>query len=159
MTADVEALVPYDSTLDIAAIRENPQYAGITFVEMGQVATDSPAGTESAAHEMYDRRTAAGLCAASGEILALLQDYGAPAPDWCEQVLLAHEMPHGVIGGSVEHAGQGPWNWAVYFLGLRPFSKALARGPVGLLDRHQRVLQTAGLRECPRRCGNTATRK
>ncbi len=129
MTAATEALVPHDSTLDIDAIRANPKYERIRFVEMGQVATDSPTGTESAAHEMFDRRTAAGLRAAGGEILALLQDYGAPAPDWVEQVLLAHQMPYGVIGGSVEHAGTNAWNWAVFFLDFGRFQKPLREGP------------------------------
>lgn len=130
LTPEVEVLVPHDSTLiEIVPICTNSIYGCITFVDMGEVATDSPSGTESAAHEMYDRRTAAGIRAARGTIIALLQDYGAPAADWVQQVLSAHELPHGVIGGSVEHAGQGPWNWAVYFLDFGRYQKPLPEGP------------------------------
>jgi hypothetical protein len=126
---EVEVLVPHDSTLlSIGPIQANPAYAAIRFVDMGEVATDAPRGTESAAHEMYDRRTAAGIRAASGQIIALLQDYGAPARDWVDQVLLAHELPYGVIGGSVEHAGQGAWNWAVFLLDFGRFQKPLPEG-------------------------------
>lgn len=131
---DVEVLVPYDATLmEFDSIRTNPRYAAVRFVNMGEVTTDAARGTESAAHEMYDRRTAAGIRAASGAVIALLQDYGAPAQDWVEQVLLAHKLPHGVIGGSVEHVGRAPWNWAVYFLDFGRFQKPLREGPAQYL--------------------------
>ncbi len=134
LTPEIEVLVPYDSTLkEINPIHTNPSYNRITFVDMGEVATDSPPGTQSAAHEMYDRRTAAGIRAARGAIIALLQDYGAPAADWVQQVLSAHELPHGVIGGSVEHAGHGAWNWAVYFLDFGRYQKPIPEGPSAYL--------------------------
>ena len=70
ITSDVEVLVPHDSTLtDINPIRLDPRYDKIRFVDMRKVATDSPEGTETAAHEMYDRRTAAGIRASKGEIV------------------------------------------------------------------------------------------
>lgn len=128
----IEVLVPFDATLsDLDALR--PRFPGVRFIDMGRVVTDAPAGTEGAAHELYDRRTAAGLCASRGRIVALLQDYGAPAPDWCEQVVLAHELPAGVIGGGVEHEGGDALNWAVYFLDFGRYQGPLREGPATYL--------------------------
>jgi len=111
----IEVIVPYDSTAtEMASLQQ--QFPQAIFVDMGVVDTSAPSGTQAAAHELYDCRTAAGLNAARGKILALLQDYGAPAADWCDQVLQAHDLPYGVIGGAVEHEGQGALNWGVYFL-------------------------------------------
>ena len=95
---------------------------------MGVVKTDVRPGTQEAAHEMFDRRTAAGLNKAQGEVLALLQDYGAPDPDWCDQVLAAHRLPYAIIGGAVEHEGEGVLNWAVYFLDFGRYQLPLHEG-------------------------------
>lgn len=124
----VEVIVPFDSTSpEIGACRA--EFPGVRFVDAGVIATDCKPGTEAAAHEIYDRRTATGLAAAYGEVLALLQDYGAPEPDWCDQLLAAHRLPHGVIGGAVEHEGGGPLNWAVYFQDFGRFQPPLPEGP------------------------------
>ena len=111
----IEVIVPYDSTASGIAELKNA-FSQVLFVDMGVVKTDERPGTQQAAHEMFDRRTAAGLNIARGEILALLQDYGAPDPNWCDEVLEAHRLPYGIIGGAVEHEGKGALNWAVYFL-------------------------------------------
>ena len=124
----MEIIVPYDSTaLEIADLKSS--YPQVRFVEMGVVKTAARPGTQQAAHEMFDRRTAAGLNAARGEILALLQDYGAPDPDWCDQIIEAHRLPHAVIGGAVEHEGKGNLNWAVYFLDFGRYQLPLPEGP------------------------------
>jgi hypothetical protein len=80
-------------------------------------------------HSMYDRLTAAGLRHANGTILALLEDYDIPAPDWCAQVMKAHQLPHAAIGGAVEHSGTGWLNWAVYFLDFGRYQLPLLEGP------------------------------
>jgi hypothetical protein len=129
----IEVIVPYDSTatgIDQLK-RDFPQ---VLFPNMGVVKTETCPGTQTAAHEIYDRRTAAGLNAARGEILALLQDYGAPDPLWCDQVLEAHRrLPHGVIGGAVEHNGKGALNWAVYFLDFGRYQLPLREGTIEYL--------------------------
>jgi hypothetical protein len=124
----VEVIVPHDSTAsDVAELQSF--FPQVRFVDMGVVETDSPSGTKQAAHEMFDRRTAAGLNMARGEILALLQDYGAPDPDWCDQIIKAHRLPYGIIGGAVEHEGKGFLNWAVYFLDFGRYQLPLSEGP------------------------------
>jgi hypothetical protein len=103
------------------------------FIDMGLVTTSALVGTHEAAHELYDRRTAAGLGVARGEIVALLEDYGIPQDDWCHNILEAHKLPYGVIGGSVDHSGRGVLNWAVYFIDFGRYQPPLREGPVSYL--------------------------
>ena len=90
-------------------------------------------GTRAAAHELYDRRKAFGLHRARGEILALLDDSAAPDPDWCDRVVEAHQLTHGVIGGCVEYAGRSVLDWAVYLQDFGRYQRPLADGPAGSL--------------------------
>lgn len=124
----IEIIVPYDSTAKgISELKH--KFPQVVFSDMGIVKTDTPPDTQEAAHEIFDRRTAAGLNVARGEILALLQDYGAPDPNWCEQLIEAHRLPYGVIGGAVEHEGKGALNWAVFFLDFGRHQLPLLEGP------------------------------
>jgi hypothetical protein len=124
----IEVVVPYDSTAsDIAELKN--LFPNVRFVNMGVVKTSAPPGTQQAAHEIFDRRTSAGLNVAQGEIVALLQDYGAPDPNWCNEVLQAHRLPYGIIGGAVEHEGNGVLNWAVYFLDFGRYQRPFREGP------------------------------
>lgn len=130
---EVEIIVPYDSIVrGIAELeRDFPQ---VTFVNMGVIKTDGRSVSPGKAHLLYDRRTARGLAVARGEIVALLEDYGAPDPDWCTQVLEAHRLPYGVIGGAVEQEADGILNWAVYFLDFGRYQLPLREGPVAYLS-------------------------
>jgi hypothetical protein len=128
----IEIIVPYDATVGSMS-RLRTRFPEIVFIDMGFVKTDAPSGTHAAAHELYDRRTAAGLNLARGKILALLEDYGVPEPDWCEQILEAHKLPYGVIGGSVAHRGTGVLNWAVYFIDFGRYQPPLPEGPASYL--------------------------
>lgn len=104
------------------------------WLDLGVIPTIAPAGSLSARHELFDRRAAAALNAARGGVVALLQDWGAPAPDWVRRVIAAHRaMPHAAIGGAVEHEGSGSLNWAVYFLDFGRFQLPLAEGPSAYL--------------------------
>jgi hypothetical protein len=129
----IEVIVPYDSTVsgmdDLVGT-----FPRVRFLQMGYVKTQASPETHAAAHELYDRRTAAGLKVARGEILALLEDYGLPEPDWCDQILDAHKLPYGVIGGSVEHRGAGLLNWAIYFIDFGRYQLPLVEGLVDYLS-------------------------
>jgi hypothetical protein len=130
---EIEIIVPYDSLVrGIAEIeRDFPQ---VTFVDMGVVRADGRPISAGEAHLLYDRRTARGLSVARGQILALLEDYGVPDPGWCAQVLEAHRLPYGVIGGAVEQEANGTLNWAVYFLDFGRYQLPLREGPVAYLS-------------------------
>ena len=128
----IEIIVPYDSTAEnIQQLKKD--FPQVLFLNIGVIKTNARPGTQAAAHEIYDCRTAKGLKTARGKVLALLQDSGIPDPDWCEQVLQAHRLPHGVIGGAVEHEGMGALNWAVYFLDFGLYQLPLFEGPSGNL--------------------------
>lgn len=47
---------------------------------------------------------ALGVRSARRSIVALTEDHCIPAPDWCAQVLAAHQAPHAAIGGAIEPA-------------------------------------------------------
>jgi len=128
----IEVIVPYDSSIKCCGELKQ-DYPQVNFVFMGEIKTAAPKHTHAAAHELYDRRTAKGLGVARGEILALLEDYGIPKADWCDQILYAHKLSHGVIGGAVEHEGKGILNWAVYFLDFGRYQLPLSEQPVEYL--------------------------
>jgi hypothetical protein len=129
----IEVIVSFDSTVSGVDMLQH-RFPHVRFVDMGPVGTQARPGSLGAEHELYDRRTSCGLASAQADIVALLEDYGAPAADWCEQVLSAHErLPHAVIGGAVEHDARGALNWAVYLLDFGRYQLPLARGPASYL--------------------------
>jgi hypothetical protein len=128
-----EILVVYDFSIE-EALELKPAYPQIKFLEIGAIPTQAPSGTHMAAHERIDRRTAFGLSNAKGGIICLLEDYDIPDPDWYEQVLAAHRLPFGIIGGAIDHAGEGALNWAVYFLDFGRYQLPLREGRVDFLS-------------------------
>jgi hypothetical protein len=128
----IEVIVPYDHTAGwVAALQK--EFPCVQFAEMGAVQTTCRPGTSAAAHELYDRRKAFGLNMARGEILALLDDSAAPDPDWCDRVVEAHHLTHGVIGGCVEFAGHSVLDRAVCLQDFGRYQRPLLEGPAGSL--------------------------
>ena len=128
----VEIIVPYGSSQDeIGAL--GTEFPQCVFLRAVTVHVAASAGRMTAAHESYDQLKSAGLAVARGDVLALLEDTVTPDPDWCEQVLAAHRLPHGVIGGAVEHAGQSILNWAVYLMDFGRYQLPLREGPARYL--------------------------
>jgi hypothetical protein len=128
----IEIIVPYDRTVSgIDALRVS--FPDVSFVRLDDSALVDCRGRPVGAHELYDRRTAAGLQVARGEILAQVEDYGAPSADWCAQVLEAHRLPYEVIGGAVELERRGALNWAVYLQDFGRYQLPLAEGAVRYL--------------------------
>jgi Glycosyltransferase like family 2 len=124
----IEIIVPYDSTASqVAALKE--KFPEVHFAAMGTVSTTSRPGSFAAAHQIYDCRRSFALNMARGEILALLDDSAAPDPDWCDRVLEAHRLSHGVIGGCVEYEGRRLLDWAVYMQDFGRYQQPLAEGP------------------------------
>lgn len=111
----LEILVPYDATVgDIASFA--PQFPTIRFLPMGRVETRHPVSGYAGQHELFDRRRSFGLAAAAGGLVAIVEDRGAPRPDWTRTLARLHtELPYAVIGGAVENACDRPLHWAVFF--------------------------------------------
>jgi hypothetical protein len=124
----IEVIIPYDFTAN-SICRLKKAFPQVSFLGIGVIKTSARPGTQAAAHEIYDCRTAKGLNIARGRVVAILQDYGVPDPDWCGRVLEAHQLPYGVIGGAVEHEGKGVLNWAAYFLDFGSYQLPLCEGP------------------------------
>lgn len=122
---DMEVLVPWDDS--VAGIQEiQARFPSFRFVAMGHVATERAATTGSGQHELFDRRRAAGLAAATGDVVAILEDRGAPVSEWARLMMAEHaRLPHAAIGGAIENGLDRPLAWAVYFCDFgryqRPF--------------------------------------
>ncbi len=118
-----EIIVPYDFRM------EGIDGVCLAFPAVRFVACMGDRSAHWSSHRLLDARTSQGLKLARGRIVAILEDTVIPAPDWCDQVLEAHSLPHGVIGGAVEHEGRGALNWAVYWLDFGRYQPPLAEGP------------------------------
>jgi hypothetical protein len=63
----------------------------------------------------YAELRAIGVREAQGRIVALTEDHCTPNPDWCAQILRAHDDPYAAIGGAVDKTPpDSALNWALY---------------------------------------------
>ena len=125
----LEIIVPWDDTVaGIGALAA--RYPTCRFLDLGRLATTRPAASAAGQHELYDRRRAAGLAAATGDIIAVLEDRGVPDPDWAQTMARLHrDLPHAAIGGAIENGRDTYWHWAVYFCDFGRFHRPFAAGP------------------------------
>jgi hypothetical protein len=125
----LEVIVPWDDSVPdprpLAA-----RYPAFQFLAMGTVSTGRPKGGAAGQHELFDRRRAAGLAAATGQIIAILEDRGVPRRDWARTMLALHEqVPHKVIGGAIENGRDSLLHWAVYICDFSRYQRPFAAGP------------------------------
>ena len=82
-------------------------------------------------HLLYDRRRAAGIVAARGDIIALTEDQMIPDRGWCAALVKAHAAPYGAIGGAIGNAGKGNLHLALFLCDFgryeRPFQQGKTR--------------------------------
>jgi len=124
----IEIIVPCDYTVSGVATLET-EFPNVDFADMGTVRTRCRPESHAATHELYDRRKAFGLKRARGDVIALLDDTTTPDSDWCDRVVEAHSLPHGVIGGAVEYGGQGAMAWATYLQDFGRYQRPIPEGP------------------------------
>jgi hypothetical protein len=125
----LEVIVPYDDSVasvgDLAA-----RFGTVRFLSMGAVETTKPLATPAGQHELYDRRRAVGLSAATGELVGILEDRGIPEAEWAAKVdRLQAALPHAVIGGAVECGVDAPLNWALFFCDYGRYQLPFVAGP------------------------------
>lgn len=126
---ELEIIVPWDES--IAAVGALARrFPSVRFVSMGRLQTSQELTSEAGQHELFDRRRAAGLAVATGDVIAILEDRGRPRPDWARMMISAHQLlPHAVIGGAIENAHDSPLNWAVYFCDFGRYQPPFEPGP------------------------------
>lgn len=57
-----------------------------------------------------------GILAATGRVIALLEDNSIVGPTWCRAIRMAQAGSHAIVGGAVERVGEHrAIDWAVYF--------------------------------------------
>jgi hypothetical protein len=124
----LEILVPYDASIAETG-RMAASFPGARFLDLGEIRTDRPVGSAAGQHELYDRRRAAGLAAATGGLVAIIEDRGVPRLSWARNLVRQHEQPYGVIGGAIECAPGNLLNWAFYICDFGRYGLPLESGP------------------------------
>jgi len=125
----LEVIVPYDASLPWAPSMAN-EYPEFRFLDIGQVRPERPISTPAGQHELYDRRRAAGLAAATGRLIGMLEDRGVPDPEWAATVDRVHRrLSYAVVGGAVEPGAHSTLAWAVYFCDFSRYQLPLEPGP------------------------------
>ncbi len=126
---DLEILVPADDSLGNLDVLRSA-FPKARFLPLGRLATSRPIDTHAGQHELFDRRRAAGLLAATGELIAILEDRSVPRPQWASAFVLAHAaLPHAVVGGAIENGRDGMLNQAVYFCDFGRYHLPFSSGP------------------------------
>jgi hypothetical protein len=111
----MEVIVPYDDTTPEVA-RYADRFPRFRFLGLGSLRDPKEAKNEFAKHDLYDRRRAAGLRVAQGELLAMVEDRGRPRPDWAREIVgLIHGSDYAAVGGGVENGADRTVLWAVFF--------------------------------------------
>jgi hypothetical protein len=126
---ELEVIVPWDDTVP-GMQPLMARFPAFQFPSMGSVRTTRPWQSAAGQHELFDRRRSAGLSAASGDPIAILEDRGVPRADWARTMAALHaRLPHAVIGGAIENARDTTLNWAVYFCDFGRYQRPFAAGP------------------------------
>jgi hypothetical protein len=125
----LEIIVPCDATLASAAAAAR-RFPGVQVIDIGEIATGRPADDPGGQHELFDRRRAAGLAAATGDLVAIIEDRGVPDPDWARAFAELHaRLPHAVIGGAVALGVDAPLNRAVFLCDFGRYAPPFDPGP------------------------------
>ena len=113
----------------------SPNYAAefpeVNFLDLGPITPARPITSEAGQHELFDRRRAAGLAAATGDVIAILEDRGHPHPDWARTVMRLHaETGKNVIGGAIDcKEPVSLLNWAFYVTDFGRYGLPFDSGP------------------------------
>jgi hypothetical protein len=126
----MQIIVPFDdSAIYVPTIRD--QFPGVEFLDLGRLSPTYPIASAAGQHELYDRRRAAGLAAATSEIVAILEDRGQPRPDWARAVISLHNNnENNVIGGAIQCRDPiDAVSWALYVVDFGRYALPFESGP------------------------------
>jgi len=132
---EIELIVPVDARCPHVreALAESPD---ARVLALGELATAHPPDSLLALHERIDRRRAAGLAAASGDVIALIEDRVTPRADWARSLLAAHAAhpEAAALGGAVAAPHGSALARAVYFCDYGRYAPPLPAGPAPALS-------------------------
>ena len=126
----VEVIVPFDASIpEVGAMAA--AYPAMRFLDLGRIVPERPIASQAGQHELYDRRRAAGLAAATGSIVAILDDRGHPVPDWAATAArLRRDLGAAVIGGAIDcKEPVGRLNWAIWVCDFNRYGRPFDSGP------------------------------
>lgn len=121
----------------LAALREQDLAGELdVIVPTDARSEDDAASSLLALHERVDRQRAAGLAAARGEIVALLEDRVMPRRDWARRLLEAHaaKPEAAVIGGAVAAPSGSTLEHAVYYCDYGRYQPPFSAAPAAWLS-------------------------
>ena len=126
----LEVIIPYDASVaDVAAYAS--EFPETRFLDLGVITPIRPITSEAGKHELYDRRRSAGLAAATGDIIGILEDRGLPQEDWARAIVRLYEQTgKNVIGGAIEcKEPVSTLNWAFYVTDFGRYGRPFETGP------------------------------
>jgi hypothetical protein len=146
----MEIIVPIYPSLDgkaldgKAGLRE--AWPDARFVEMPD--DPPPAGT-GLEHWKYDRRRAAGLAFARGNVIAMTEDRAIPDERWCAMIWAEHRrLDYEVIGGGIAFAGSGLFSRAVFYCDFGRYEPPFRPGVVDYVSAANVSYKRAALDNC-----------
>lgn len=120
----MEIIVPHHNDVDgIEGLSR--RFPTIVFLPVAGV---SIADRSGGGREHHDVLRAHGLKIATGEVIALLEDYARPDPTWSASIVKAHRHRWAAIGGAIENGIDRALNWAVYFCDFGKYQNPLPAG-------------------------------
>lgn len=133
----LEVIVPWDRFAKGVEELEG-SHPSAHFLALGSPATRRPALGAAGQHELFDIRRSAGLAAATGDLVAIVEDRGVPRPDWARQMIDLHTASAGAsfaaVGGAIANGRQSALAWAVYFCDYDRYQPPFAAGAVSWLS-------------------------
>lgn len=127
--AGVEILVPIERGLDAVGVL-GVEFDDVLFPDLGDLPLTVRESGPFQEHERYDLRRSAGLLLARGDVIAVLEDHGTPAPDFCAAVLAAHARdPAAAIGGTVGNGVDRAMNDALWLCDFGRYAPPQQAGP------------------------------
>ncbi len=126
----LEIIIPFDASIRDTKLL-GAEFPQIKFLDMGVIVPTRSIQSQGGQHELYDRRRAYGLAAATGDIVAMLEDRGHPSADWASTLIRLHaELKNNVIGGAIEC--REPVNllhWTFYVTDFGRYGRPFKSGP------------------------------
>jgi hypothetical protein len=118
-----EVIVPYHERVE-GIDRLARRFPEVDFLPV----TGAEAMSSGGGREHHDVLRARGMAAASGQLIALLEDVGRPDETWCANIAAAHSADYAAVGGAIENGIDRPLNWAVYYCDFGRYQNPLPAG-------------------------------